>query len=88
MDCAFAQTLSNYSELLIYQEIEKATGVKVEFIYPEDWAPDYYSWLKGEKGKEEGGQYGAQAKKDMYDEILKIRNDAYQRYLKNNSIRL
>jgi len=34
MSGASAQTLTSYSEMLMYQEIEKATGVKVEFIHP------------------------------------------------------
>jgi len=34
MDGSSAQTLTSYSEMLMYQEMEKATGVKVEFIHP------------------------------------------------------
>ena len=29
-----AQTLTSYSEMLMYQEIAKATGIDVEFIHP------------------------------------------------------
>ena len=31
---ATSQTLTSFNELLMYQEIEKATGIKVEFIHP------------------------------------------------------
>jgi len=33
-DGASAQTLSSYNEMLMYQEMSKATGVNVEFIHP------------------------------------------------------
>ena len=96
-----AQTLTSYSEMLMYQEIAKATGVDVEFIHPakgstgteafqiliasgdypdmieyswssysggpdqaiedgviislndylKDYAPNYYDYMEGEKGK-------------------------------------
>ena len=102
MDASSAQTLTSYSEMLMYQEMEKATGVKVEFIHPiagstgqeafntllasadlpdmiehdwsgyaggaqaaiddgviialndylEEYAPNYYSYVEGEKNKE------------------------------------
>jgi len=31
---ATSQTLTSFNELLMYQEIEKATGIKVEFVHP------------------------------------------------------
>ncbi len=34
MNSMSAATLSNYSEMLFYQEMEKATGVHMEFIHP------------------------------------------------------
>jgi len=96
-----AQTLSSYSEMLMYQEMAKATGLEVEFIHPskgstgteafqiliasgdypdmieyswgsytggpdqaindgviislneymKDYAPNYYDYMEGEKGK-------------------------------------
>jgi len=111
MDGSSAQTLTNYSEMLMYQEIEKATGVKVEFLHPvagstgneafqtllasnnlpdmietwwsnyaggaqaaiddgiiislndylEDWAPNYYDWVQGEKNEANNGLYGMQS---------------------------
>ena len=38
--------------------------------------------ILGNKSVDEYDSIVSQAKKDMYDEILKIYNDAYQRYLK------
>ncbi len=111
MDSETAQTLTSYNEMLMYQEMEKRTGTKVEFIHPvsgstggeafqvmlasgdfpdmiehrwntypggpdqavndgviirlndylEDYAPNYYDYMEGEKGKENGYLYKAQA---------------------------
>ncbi len=106
-----AQTINSYDELLMYQEMERITGTKVEFIHPaagstgseafqillssgdypdmieyewtkyaggpqqaiddgviialndymKDYAPNYYDWMEGEKGKENGYLYKAQS---------------------------
>jgi len=131
MDGASAQTLTNYSEMLMYQEIEKATGVKVDFIHPvagstgkeafttllassdlpdmievwwtdyaggpqaaiddgviirlndylEEWAPNYYDWVAGEKNEANNGQYGLQTMTDNGDfygfNLLTIGNSRY-----------
>ena len=111
---ATAQTLTSFSELLMYQEIAKATGTEVEFIHPssgstgteafqillssgdypdmmeynwksytggpdqaindgviislneylEDYAPNYYDYMEGEKGKANGYLYKAQTISD------------------------
>lgn len=111
MSVTAAQTLTSYSELLMYQEMEKRTGVEVEFIHPatgstgaeafqillasgdypdmieyswsvysggpeqaikdgviislndylEDYAPNYYDYLEGEKGKKNHYRYKAQS---------------------------
>jgi len=114
LDGASAQTISSYSEMLMYQEMEKATGVKVEFIHPvagstgaeafntllassnlpemieynwnsyaggadaaiedgviialndylEDYAPNYYSYVAGEKNEEHDNLYKAETMTD------------------------
>ena len=111
LDGTSSQTLKSYSEMMLYQEIEKRTGTKVEFIHPsagstgteafqilmssgdypdmieyswkkytggpqqaindgviialndymKDYAPNYYDWMEGEKGKENGYLYKAQS---------------------------
>lgn len=102
MDSRAQQTLSNYSDMLMYQELAKKTGVEIEFIHPtagstgseafqilltqtdlpdmvqyawssypggadaaidnkviialndylEEYAPDYYDYMEGERGKQ------------------------------------
>ena len=109
LDAASSQTITSYSELLMYQQMCKITGTNVEFIHPsagstgteafqilmssgdypdmieylwntytggphqaiedgviialndymEDYAPNYYSYMEGEKGKEKGYIYKA-----------------------------
>ena len=109
-----SQTIKSYSELLMYQEMAKATGTEVTFIHPtagstgseafqillssgdypdmmeynwknypggpdlaikhgviialndymEDYAPNYYDYMEGKKGKENGYLYKAQAVSD------------------------
>ncbi len=111
MDGTSSQTLKSYSEMMLYQEIEKRTGTKVEFIHPsagstgteafqilmssgdypdmieyswktytggpqqaindgviialndymKDYAPNYYDWMEGEKGKANNYLYKAQS---------------------------
>lgn len=111
---ATAQTLTSFGELLMYQEISKATGTEVDFIHPaqgstgteafqillssgdypdmmeynwkgytggpdqaindgviislneylEDYAPNYYDYMEGEKGKDNGYLYKAQTISD------------------------
>ena len=111
MSGASSQTIESYSELLMYQEMSKATGTEVEFIHPaagstgteafqillssgdypdmieynwrtyaggpdraiedgviislneylEDYAPNYYDYLEGEKGKDNDYLYKAQS---------------------------
>jgi len=34
LDSGSSQSITNYGEMLMYQEIAKATGVNVEFIHP------------------------------------------------------
>ena len=101
------QTQSNYSDMLMYQEISKRTGIEIDFIHPtagstgteafqilltsadmpdmveynwksypggadaaisnkviislndylKDYAPNYYDYMEGEKGKANGGLY-------------------------------
>lgn len=34
LDTSVAQTLTSYSELLMYKEMEKRTGIEIEFIHP------------------------------------------------------
>ena len=105
------QTVTSYNDLMMFQEMEKVTGTKVEFLHPtsgstgseafqillasgdypdmieynwasyaggpqqaiddgiiislndylEDYAPNYYDWLEGEKGKENNYLYKAQS---------------------------
>ena len=107
---ASSQTVTSYSELLMYQEMEKRTGTKIEFLHPgsgstgyeafqillssgdypdmieynwksytggpqqaiddgviialndymKDYAPNYYDYMEGEKGKENNYLYKAQ----------------------------
>ena len=114
MTGAASQTLTSYGDMLMYQEMAKATGTEVEFIHPasgstgteafqillssgnypdmieygwksyaggpdqaindgviislndylEDYAPNYYNYMYGEKGKENGYLYNAQAISD------------------------
>jgi len=114
MDGASTQSLSSYSEMLMYQELEKATGVKVEFVHPvagstgaeafntllasnelpdmieynwnayaggadaaisdgiiirlndylEKYAPNYYSYVAGEKNEEHNNLYKAETMTD------------------------
>jgi putative aldouronate transport system substrate-binding protein len=111
MSSAASQTVKSYGELLMYQEMSKATGTEVEFIHPaagstgteafqillssgdypdmieynwkgyaggpdraiedgviislneylEDYAPNYYDYLEGEKARENGYLYKAQS---------------------------
>ena len=111
MQSTMSQTLTSYSELMMYQEMEKRTGTKVEFIHPaagstgseafqillssgdypdmieyawnkyaggpnqaiedgviialndylKDYAPNYYDYMEGEKGKENDYLYKAQS---------------------------
>ena len=111
MQGTMKQTLTSYSELLMYQEMEKRTGTKIEFIHPssgstgteafqillssgdypdmieyewskyaggpnqaiedgviislndyiKDYAPNYYDYMEGEKGKENNYLYKAQS---------------------------
>ena len=111
MTSSASQTLTSYSEMLLYQEMAKATGIEVEFIHPaagstgteafqillssgdypdmmeyswksyaggpdqaindgviislndylEEYAPNYYNYMEGEKGKENGYLYKAQS---------------------------
>ncbi len=111
MSSTSMQTLTSYSELMMYQEMAKRTGIEVEFIHPatgstgseafqillssgdypdmieyrwtnyaggaqkaiddgviislneymEDYAPNYYDYMEGEKGKENGYLYKAQS---------------------------
>jgi len=114
MDAASAQTLTSYSEMLLYREMEKATGIKVEFIHPiagstgseafntmlasgelpdmiehdwsnyaggaeaaiedgviialndylEEYAPNYHSYVAGEKNKANNNLYKAETMTD------------------------
>ncbi len=111
MSTEASETLSSYNDLLMYQEINKATGIDVEFISPaqgstgeeafqillasgnypdmieyswkrypggpdqaiddgviislndylQEYAPNYYNYMEGEKGKENNYLYKAQA---------------------------
>ena len=111
---AASQTITSYNELLMYQEMAKATGTEVEFIHPaagstgtesfqillssgdypdmieynwqsyaggpdraiedgviislnnylEDYAPNYYDYLEGKKGENNGYLYKAQSISD------------------------
>lgn len=106
-----SQTLSSYADMLMYREMEKITGTKIDFIHPaagstgteafqilmssgdypdmieynwltyaggpgqaindgviislndymEDYAPNYYDYMEGEKGKANGYLYKAQS---------------------------
>lgn len=114
MTSAASQTLTSYNDMLMYQEISKATGTDVKFIHPsagttgteafqillssgdypdmieyswksyvggpdqaikdgviislndylKDYAPNYYDYLEGEKGKDNGYLYKAQSMSD------------------------
>lgn len=111
LEATAAQTITSYNELLMYQEMEKITGTKIEFIHPsagstgseafqillssgdypdmieykwaryaggpqqaiddgviiaindymEDYAPNYYDYMEGEKGKANNNLYKAQS---------------------------
>ncbi len=111
LDSTTSQTLQSYNDLLMYQEIAKATGVDVDFIHPaqgstgneafqillssgdypdmieyawasyaggpqaaiddgviislndylKDFAPNYYDYMEGEKGKASGNLYKVQS---------------------------
>ena len=111
MDSASAVTLKNYSEMMFYQEMEKRTGVHIDFIHPiegstgneafiamltagerpdmieynwgnysggpqqalddeviislndylEEYAPNYYDYMEGEKGKKDNYRYKFEA---------------------------
>lgn len=114
MDGNTSTTLKSYGEMLMYQELEKRTGVKLDFIHPidgstgseafitmltsstlpdimeywwanysggagqaiddgvilalndylEDYAPNYYDYMEGEKGKANNYLYKLQATTD------------------------
>lgn len=111
MDVTSSRNLSSYSDMLMYQEMEKRTGIKVDFIHPidgstgneafltmlsgselpdiieynwstynggaqaaiddgvivelndylEEYAPNYYDYMEGEKGKANNYLYKYQA---------------------------
>lgn len=111
MDSMSAKSLNNYSEMMFYQELEKVTGVHIEFIHPiqgstgneafiamltsgtmpdmveytwgsytggahqalddeviialddylEEYAPNYYDYMEGEKGKKANYAYKHEA---------------------------
>lgn len=111
LDSSTGETLSSFNDLYMYQEMEKATGIKVNFIHPasgssgseafqillssgdypdmieyywdnysggadqaikdgviislndylKDYAPNYYNYMEGEAGKENGYLYKAAA---------------------------
>ncbi len=115
MDGTTARSLTSYSEMLMYQEMEKRTGIHVDFIHPiagstgneafltmlsssdmpdlmeytwtaytggpqaaiddgmivalndylEDYAPNYYDYMEGEKGKANDYLYKLQASTDQ-----------------------
>lgn len=115
MDGTTARSLSSYSEMLMYQEMEKRTGIHVDFIHPiagstgneafltmlsssdkpdlmeyswtaytggpqaaiddgmivalndylEDYAPNYYDYMEGKKGKANDYLYKLQASSEQ-----------------------
>lgn len=114
MDATSSKSLSSYNDMMLYQELEKRTGVRIDFIHPiqgstgheafiamlsgevipdmiehnwssysggpqqalddgviislndylEDYAPNYYDYMEGEKGKKAGYRYKLEATTD------------------------
>ncbi len=117
LDSTAAQTLTSYSEKLMYQEAQKELGIEIEFLHPasgstgseafqillasgdfpdmintywknysgggaqaiedgviiglkkymEDYAPNYYDWMEGKKGKENDYVYKKESITDKGD---------------------
>jgi len=132
MDANSSQTLSNYNEMLMYQELEKRTGVHIDFIHPiagstgseafmtmlsgstmpdiveynwnsytggpdqaiedgvivalndylEEYAPNFYNYMEGEKGKANDNLYRLQSmtEKGNYYGFTSLRVGHYRSY--------
>ena len=90
MDANSQRTLKNYSEMMFYQEMEKRTGVHIDFIHP----------IQGSTGQEAfmamlaGGEmpdlieydwtwYSGGPKQALEDEVIIALNDYLKEYAPN-----
>lgn len=90
MDNASAVTLASYNEMLFYQEMEKQTGVHIDFIHPMTGSTGNESFLTMLSGSEipdmieyDWAKYTGGPQQALDDELLLCLNDYLEEYAPN-----